>query len=280
MLISRVIRIKFYLSVLLVGSFILTACDTPEEVAETHLQKGKELFEKGEYDKAILELKTSSQSSDKRSDTYYYMALLDEKSKRFKSMRENLLKTIELDPDNLEARQKLGKVHLLFGDTDKALEQADFLLEVNANNEGAKLLKASVYTRQDKKDQALQLVDNVLSANPDNIDALALKAALYFEQEEFDQALSVSNLALTKDAKNLPLRLFNIKIYAKQNNIDSVINEYKALIALYPDAENFKLSLASIYSMTDKLQLAEELLRSMVDKHPDKTEPKIILLEF
>ena len=260
--------------------FLLVACETPEEVAENHLQKGKELFEKGEYDKAILELKTSNQSGDRRGETYYYMALLDEKGLHYKSMRENLLKTIELDPNNLEARQKLGKVHLLFGDVDKTLEQADFLLGINSNDEAAKLLKASAYIRQDKKDQAIKIVDDVLETNPDSIEALSVRAAIYFENEQFDQALSAADLALTKDTKNMPLRLFKIKIYAKQNNIDAVVNEYKTLIEIYPDSDSLKLKLASLYSMTDKLQSAEDLLRSIVVKNPDKLEPKLVLLEF
>ena len=280
MLNSKAKNTKVVASILLVGVVFLSACDSPEEVAENHLQKGKELFEKGEYNKALLELKTSSQSEDKRSDTYYYMALLDEKSNNFKSMRENLIKTIELDPDNIEARQKLGKVHLLFGDLDKSLEQANIVLKASPTSEEAKLLKASIYIRQKKKEEATEIIDSVLAVNSGNIDALSLKAAMYFEGNQFDKALEMVNTALTKETKNLPLRLFKIKINAKLNNIEAVIDDYKQLIELYPNADNFKLSLASIYAMTDKLQLAETLLREMVDKKPDNVEPKIVLLEF
>jgi tetratricopeptide (TPR) repeat protein len=277
---SKAKNTKVVAPLLLVGVIFLSACDSPEEVTENHLQKGKELFEKGEYNKALLELKTSSQSEDKRSDTYYYMALLDEKSNNFKSMRENLIKTIELDPNNIEARQKLGKVHLLFGDLDKSLEQANIVLKASPISEEAKLLKASIYIRQKKKEEATEIIDSVLAVNSGNIDALSLKAAMYFEDNQFDQALEMVNAALTKETKNLPLRLFKIKINAKINNIEAVIDDYKQLIELYPDADNFKLSLASIYAMTDKLQLAETLLREMVDKKPDSVEPKIVLLEF
>ncbi|MGY6277099.1 tetratricopeptide repeat protein [Methylomonas sp. MgM2] len=280
MLISRVLNNKLYLSLLFAGSVILTACETPEETAENHFEKGKELFEKGEYDKAILELKTSSQNSVNRSDTYYYMALLDEKGGNYKSMRENLEKTVELDPNNVDARQKLGKVHLVFGDLDKALEQADFLLKNDPKNQEAQLLKASVVFRQGKKDQATQLIDDVLAVSADNIDALSLKAAIYFEEKKFDQALTISEKVLEKDLKNLPIRLFRIKVYGSENNIDGVMDEYKKLVELYPDNDSFKLRLASLYSMTDKLQPAEELLRVEVDNKQDKVEPKIVLLEF
>lgn len=262
------------------GVLFLTGCHTQEETAEKHLDKGKELFEKGEYDKAILELKTSSQAEDQRGDTYYYMALLDEKTNNFKSMKQNLLRTLELDANHLEARQKLGKIHLLFGDLDKALEQAEFILTKKPDDANARLLKASVYMSQSKRNEAAEIVDNVLKVEQKNIDALSLKAALHFDADDFDKALDTINIALAIDNKNLPLRLFKIKIYAKKNNIDGVISDYKELINIYPDAENFKLSLASIYSMTDKLDLAEILLRDIVEKYKDKLEPKISLLEF
>lgn len=271
---------KSYLPFVLFSVLGLAACETPEEMAEDHLQKGKELYEKGEYNKAILELKTSSQSGDQRSETYYYMALLDEKSQRFKSMRDNLLKTVELDPDNLEARQKLAQVFLLFGDLDKALEQVDYLLGVDPSNEAVQILKASTYIRQGKKEETINIIDSVLEKNPENIDALSLKVAYLYEVEQFDQALSVSNAVLEKNAKNLPVRLLRIKINAKKNNADAVIDEYKYLVELYPDVENFKLTLASIYTLNDKLQPAEALLREMAEKAPNKLEPKIILLEF
>jgi tetratricopeptide (TPR) repeat protein len=262
------------------SALLLTACHSPEEASQDHFQKGKELFEKGEFDKAILELKTSSQDNDKRGETYYYMALLDEKNNNFKSMRQNLLRAIELDPGLTDARLKLGKVHLLFGDLDKALEQVEAILAANPENIEAQLVKASVYVRQAKTDDATRIIDAVLKSNPDNIDALSLKAAQLYERNDIEQALSLTDTALGKDSKNVPLRLFKIKINAKRNNIDAVVDDYRELVKLYPDAENFKLSLASLYSMTDKLQAAEELLREMVDKMQDKVEPKIVLLEF
>jgi len=271
---------KLYFPVLLVSAMMLSACDSPEESAENHLQKGKELLDKGEYDKAILELKTSAQGSDQRSETYYYMALLDEKNKNFKSMRENLKKALELEPNNIDARQKLGKVSLFFGDLENALEQANFILQSMPSSEEAKLLRATVFIRQKENGAASEIIESVLSVNPKNIDALALKTAQAFENNKLDEALKLIETVIGIDEKNLPLRMLRIKIFAKQSNYDAVIEEYKTLINFYPDAENFKLGLASIYSMTDKLQSAEMLLREIIDKKSDKVESKIILLEF
>ncbi len=259
---------------------MLSACDSSKEVSQDHFAKGKELFERGEYDKAILELKTSNQNGDQRAETYYYMALLDEKNNNYKAMKENLQKTIELDPNNLDARKKMGKVSLLFGELDGVDQQADFILKMDSENEEAKLLKASVLVKNKKIDQAKAIIDVVLTKNPNSVDALSLKAAVAFDANEDQKATEIIDSALKIDPKNLPLRIFKIKINGKDNNVDGVIEGYKQLIEFYPDVDSFKLSLASIYSMTDKLELAETILREMVQKHPENVEPKLVYLEF
>lgn len=261
-------------------SVMLNACDSAEEVGQNHFEKGKELFEKGEYDKAILELKSSTQEGDQRADTYYYMALLDEKNSNYKAMKENLQKTIELDPNNMEARKKMGKVNLLFGEMDGALQQADFVLKSDPESEEAKLLKASAFIKQKKGEQAKDLIESVLAKSPNHIDALSLKAGQAFEENDNEKAIEIIDTALKIDPKNLPLRVFKIKINAKQNKVDDVIDGYKQLVELYPDADNFKLTLASVYSMSDKLDLAEQVLREIIAKSPNKIEPKLTLLEF
>jgi tetratricopeptide (TPR) repeat protein len=271
------IQLKALFYVLL---FVITACDSQINDAESHLQKGKDLYEKGDYDSAILELKSSSQGDDQRSETYYYMALLDEKNNNFKAMRENLQKTIEIDPNNLDARKKLGKVNLLLGELDAVFQQADFILNSEPENEEAKLLKASVYLRQKKNDQAKEIVNEVLVKNPNSVDALSLKAAQAYEGNDIPKAMESIDLALKIDAKNLPLRIFKIRINAKSNDIESVIDGYKQLVEIYPDEVNFKISLASIYSMSDKLDLAENILREIVERNPERIEARIIYLEF
>jgi tetratricopeptide (TPR) repeat protein len=208
------------------------------------------------------------------------MALLDEKNNNFKSMRQNLIRALELDPGLIGAKIKLGKLNIIFGDTEKALEQADSVLASDSNNIDAKLIKATAYIKQSKKDQAEEIVDLVLNDNPDNVEALSIKAAFFVEKKEIDKAMGLVNKGLQNDSKNLPLRLLKIKLDAGLNNTDSVIKGYKELIQLYPDTSNFKLSLATIYSMTNKLDAAESLLREMVEKSSDKVEPEIVLIEF
>lgn len=259
---------------------ISVGCQSPEEAAKEHFQRGRELFDKGDVDTAFLEFKSANQSQANNAETYYYMALVDEKKNNLKSMRQNLSKAIELAPEMTSARLKLGKLSLIFGEIDKAREQANFVLQRQPTDIEAQIILASSFVREGKYKEAGDTVDSVLKSAPENPDAMSLSAALAFEKGDIESVLSIVEKALAVKPENLPLRLLRIKAYSARNNIEKVVSEYESLVTLYPDVDNFKITLASMYSMTGKLDKAENALRQVVEASKDKIEPKIVLLEF
>ena len=271
---KKLIVISIFSTVLL-----LEGCDKEEDSKE-HLQKGVEYIKKGEYEKAKLEIKTASQSGKETAETYYYMALLDEKNRQFRGMKENLIKTIELAPTYTDARLKLGKVQFLFGEADAAMEQAEFVLKDSKRNLDALALKASVLIRQKKQPEALAIIDDILKENPNHTDALSLKALIFMEKEDFAQALALIDAAKKSDNDNIGLDFFKIQLDAKTKNIDAVILDYQQLVTSHPENQEFKVTLAKIYTQTGKTKEAEELLRSLVDSEPNNVQPKLLLLDF
>ncbi|MGZ8189857.1 MAG: tetratricopeptide repeat protein [Methylococcaceae bacterium] len=267
-------------AVLAFSALLLLEGCSKEEDSKDHLQKGIEYLNKGDYEKAKLELKTSSQAGKDTAETYYYMALLDEKNRRFKGMKENLIKTIELAPTYTDARLKLGKVDLLFGEIDAALEQAEFILKDSSQNLDALALKASALNRQKKQAEALAIIDSILKVKPDHTDALTLKSVIYMEKGDFNEALALIESAKKSDSNNISLDLFKIQLDAKTKNVDAVIGDYKKLVASHPDNNEFKITLAKIYVGVGKIKEAEELLRGLVDAEPNKISHKLLLLDF
>lgn len=271
---NKIIVISIFSSLLL-----LDGCDK-EDDSKKHLQKGVEYINKGEYEKAKLEIKSSSQAGKDTAETYYYMALLDEKNRHFRGMKENLLKTVELAPNYTDARLKLGKVQLLFGETDAAMEQAEFVLKDSGQNLEALALKASVLIRQKKQPEALTIIDNILKEKPDHTDALSLKALIYMENGDFTKALALIDAAKKSDINNIGLDFFKIQLDAKAKNIDAVLVDYEKLVASHPENQEFKVTLAKIYVQTGKTKEAEELLQGLIESEPNNVQLKLLLLDF
>lgn len=263
---------------LTLSALLLEGCN--KEDPQEHLQKGIEYFNKGEYEKAVLELKTSNQSDKKLAETHYYLALLDEKNRQYKAMSENLKKVIELSPTFVDARLKFGKVQLLLGQPDVALDQAEAILKESSQNLDAHLLKASVLMNQKKQSEAEAIVDSVLTKNPNHVDGLTLKSLIYMEKGNTDNALASINAAIKQDPKNVSLRFFKIQIHAKNKNTDGVINDYQELVSLFPDNQDFKITLAQIYAQSGKKKEAEDLLKDLIDNKPNDIDLKLMFLSF
>ncbi len=272
---------KLKLNVLLLSlSLVLVACETEEEAAEGHLTKGIELLEKGDYAAAKLELKSATKGDKSTAETYYYLALLDEKAKHYLAMQDNLQKTLEIEPGNHKARIKLGKLELLMGAFEKADEHANVLLEKNAEDIDALVLKSSVLLRQNKQDEATPVINHIIALEPLNVDGLTLQAMLLMQKEQLAEALALINKAILQDEKNVSLHIFKIQIHSKQKDVNAVISDYQTLIRLFPENDNFRITLAKILAQSNKVVQAEDLLRDFVAEKPKQLKPKILLLEF
>ncbi len=273
---NKVILSCFLLSLCLV----LSGCETEEEAAEGHLERGIELLEKGDFAAAQLELKSAKKGNKSTADTYFYLALLDEKAKHYLAMQDNLKKTIKLEPGHQQARVKLGKLELLMGEVDTANEHADFLLTKNPQDIEALVLKSSILLKQSKQGEAIAVIDQIIALDPGNVDGLTLRAMILLQQKQPIEALALIDKAIEVDHKNISLHVFKIKIHGQQKDVDAVINDYLMLIQLFPEKDNFKITLAKIYTQSKKLEEAEKLLQDLVAERPKQINPKILLLEF
>lgn len=274
-------KIKLNGIALLVGmSLGLVGCQNTEDQAKERLKQGVELFKQGDYQKAQLELKSAIQSDGSVADSYYYMALLNEKDQQFKAMRENLEQTLKLSPNNTDARLKYGKVLLLFSEPDQAIAQAQMVLNNSADNLEALSLKAAALIKQKNVLEASSILDSILQRNPQYSPASALKIVMHIEQKEFDTALSLINASLATDANNLELHLLKIKVDSFREDVPAIIEDYQRLIALQPNNSELKIALAKIYRLAKKDTEAEALLNTMLSEHPEQIEPKLHYLEF
>ncbi|MCF6203177.1 MAG: tetratricopeptide repeat protein [Methylococcaceae bacterium] len=268
------------LTVLVLGISVLYGCQDATQRAVEREKFGIELFEKGEYGKAKLELASALKGDGTLGKTYYYLALLNEKEANFKGMRENLLHAVKFNPKNVDARVKLGKIHLLFNDLDKALLEANEVLSFSTDNLDALTLKAAIFIKQKKQSEALVLVDDILQKKPDQAEAISLKTLIYMKNEQFDDALNFVSPVIESGVKDISLHLLKIQLDARKANIEEVIKDYERLSKLHPEKVEFKIALAKIYSQADRKQKAENLLREIIKSDPDGIKPKLVLLDF
>ena len=96
----------------------MIACGSQEEKKMKFLEKGKTLYEQGDYVKAQLEFKNALQIDPKFADGYYWLGMIRQHEGNWKQAYGSFAKAAELDPDHLKAQLQLGRLLLLARNAD------------------------------------------------------------------------------------------------------------------------------------------------------------------
>src|ERR1700751_2531363 len=98
------------LSVVLAAVFSLSSCSNPAKAKAEHLSKGEAYLKDNKFQEASLEFRNAIQIDDRFAAAHWGLARAYEGMQRGPEMVDELRKTVDLDPNNLEARIKLGNL--------------------------------------------------------------------------------------------------------------------------------------------------------------------------
>ena len=114
---------------------VLLACSRdPAEIRAKHMNQGNAFFEKEEFKKAIIEYKNATQAEPKFARGHYQLALAYLKTGEPRQAFGEFSRTVDLNPENLEAQLKLGQFYLLAKKPEEAAKKAALVLKKEPKN--------------------------------------------------------------------------------------------------------------------------------------------------
>ncbi len=143
---------------------------------------------------------------------------------------------VELEPDNVDAREVVTAFYIRSGQYDKAQSQLEALLALNEKKgEGnAFMLIAGLLGQQQDKQAALEVMQRLVNSRPNDPNAL----------------MALSHLAV------------------RAGVLDKAEQAIKRVVALEPDRPDAVLQLARILAMRGKSAEAFKLMEGAIKKHP------------
>ena len=173
---------------------------------------------------------------------------------------------LRANPNNIPARTNLARALFYDNNLNEARNQVDQVLQLDARNEEARLVRAEVLlasdTEQDRE-LANQLAGELLAAGP-NADASAIRGSVLTSRQQFSAAIDQYRTALRSDPNNLQAQLGLARnlYYARQ--VDEAIREYQTLIARAPADTLPRLELAQILLDRNRFSEAEQLFNEVL----------------
>ena len=162
----------FRLGALFALVFFISNCGGPEEKKTRYFEKGKALYEQGDYVKARPELKNAIRIDPNFTQAHYLLGMVSLQSGNIREAYGSLSKAASLDPLLLDAQLQLGKLLLGAKRPEESLSKAEIILKEEPEHEEALFLKASVLLVQEKTGPAAALLEGL-------IDKISTRPGLY-----------------------------------------------------------------------------------------------------
>ena len=263
------------------AALLLAACGSPEQRAADYVAKAQTLYDAGDYVKARLQAQNAMQVEPKNAKALYLLALVAEQTQDYQKMFGHLLAVVASDPNNVEARLKLGTLYLLSQSWGDAEKQADELLKLAPNDARAHLLHARVLIQRGARVLGLAEVATALKLDPDNVDGILVQAAAD-SLENLDKGLATVDAAIKRlpRDKTRQLRELRLVMLSESKRMDEVETGLRELSTDFPAEQNYQVQLAQLYVRQGRVDEADKLLKKLADVDPNNTDAQLRYVQF
>lgn len=259
---------------------IVLGCESPEEKVQSHYEDGLALFEEENYVKAGLEYRNALQINSKFIPALYGMSLVEERQGNLQGVRGFLSRVIDLEPKHLEANIRMGRLMLMGGALDRALELSDLAMSVDSANAGSLSLRAAVLFKLEDREGAIAAAKQALEIEPGHVDAISVLAAERITAGNVPEAIVFLDRGLAVDEKNVTLLLVKIQALDSIKEYEQAESVLRQLIEFYPEQKGFKTALVRLFLQQNRNDEAESVIRSIAEDFPDDLEANLNVVRF
>lgn len=181
---------------------------------EDNFNKGKEKFDKQEFNEAIGFFNDALKNKSKAKNNYRIAAALQAKAysymylKKYSPALKEIKEAIELKPEYSDLYYTITMIHLRNKQYDDCIEWADKGLTIKPEFEELLLLRAAAKGEKKEFKEACLDYDSVLMINPRNMQALYSMSGTKAHMKLYDEAIKYSDKAIEIDAQD-PAAFYN-----------------------------------------------------------------------
>ena len=174
----------------------------------------------------------------------------------------------------------MGKLQLVAGNVEKALEYINKANEIKADDSDVLAARAATLLRLNDREGARRDGERALALNTENTDAYAVLATDRIADGDFKNGLLFVNRGLSADEKNLALLLLKVRVYEQQKDDTNLEATLRQLLSFYPDQVAFRRALISMLVSRKRLDEAETEMRALAANDPENVAVAVELVRF
>ncbi len=260
-------------------SILLFGCGGAQSRFASHMERGQHYFSQGDFAKASIEFRNAMQITPKDPTALIMAGRTAERLGRPRDAVGLYQTVIDSKPDNVEAREYLGRLFALHGQPDRALTLIEPALAKNPNDALLLTVRAAARLELKNPDGALADIERALQLAPTNEEAILMRAGMYRSSGDLDKAVALVAGAVARSPASTDLKLALVSLYEAAQQPGKAEEQLRALVSEKPQEPQYRYELADFYAQENKLDDAEHVLREAV-KLSNSDDARLRLVSF
>ena len=262
----RWFRISAVLAVSLALGLTSGCSRDPNKQKQKYLESGKRYAADNKLKEAAIQFSNAIRVDHNFAAAHYELAKIYVKQGNMLPAYAELLRTVDLQPSNVQARIDLGNILLAGRQPDRATEQARAVLAIDSNNADAYALLSSIAATKGDRAEALSQIQHALSIDPNRANFHTALGLLQASDPASEPAAEEQlRKAVSLDAKNATAHIALSAVLEKKGDLPGALQEMQAAVTTDPKNVTARTNLAHLYIRQGDKAKAEETLRQTAD---------------
>ena len=221
------------------------------------------------------EILANLEDQDSDPDTLALVGIASLISGDAESGEQFIEKSLDLNPDNNSLRLRYATYLVRTNQTERAIAEANRVLENNPDSEQARLLIVQAHVSANNNDAAMTAASDWVNEQPKSVAALVTRGNVAANAENIEEAKQYYQRAVEADSNN-PAGLNALGNLARlRDESDQAVDYYRRAIEVSPDNRQTLQGLTAVMNREELASLMEQIR----EQHPDAYGPRLILLE-
>lgn len=273
-----------FITLLLVAALALSGCKNAEAAKTEHVNRGDQLLKERKYQEASLEFRNAIQIDERMAAAHWGLARAFEGMERFGEAAQEIQRSIDLDPNNLDARVHLGNYYMVGRQPNiaEAERLAKEVLTKDPNFIEGHILLATILYAQDMShpEKALAELNHAIELNPGRVESYLSLARFYATTNDAGRAEETLRRAVSVNPASALAHDEYARFLATHNRAADAEAEFRRAVEVEPNAHEPRIALGSFYIATKQLDKAEETYKALAELEKNRPEALALLADF
>lgn len=274
----------FLVAIILASALAFSGCKNAEASKAEYLKRGEQFLKEKKHQEASIEFRNAIQIDDKLAAAHWGLAQAYEGLGRYAEAIQEIQRSIDLDPNNLDARARLGNYYMVGRQPNiaEAERLAKEILLKDPNYIEGHILMATVLFAQDKAhpERALAELNRAVEIDPKRVESYLSLARFYTSINDTAKAEETLRRAVNVNPASGLAHSEYGRFLIAHNRAGEAEAEFKKAVEVEPKEREPRMALGSFYIVNKQLDKAEETYKALAEMEKDKPDGRAMLADF